>query len=213
MPQLHAIPRIPIAPVHRQPGWPLCARTCVPMCKLTPSGNHATLSVTEVAKHCTPQDCWVIVHGSVFDVTAYVPRHPGGAMIYVKAGGDCSQLFDSYHTNPKARIVLEKYKIGQVESMASLPRYQTQGEEDKLYAELKAAVSEYFRENKLDPRFSASMYLKTAFILSAVMVSAAVAFFGTNSFVVALASAAILGISMAEVGICIQHDANHGAFS
>jgi linoleoyl-CoA desaturase len=28
-----------------------------------------------------------------------------------------------------------------------------------------------------------------------------------------LLSAAILGVSMAEVGVSIQHDANHGAFS
>ena len=73
------------------------------MCKLSAGGKHATVAVTDVAKHCTPHDCWVIVHGSVFNVTDYIPRHPGGAMIYVKAGGDCSQLFDSYHTGPKAR--------------------------------------------------------------------------------------------------------------
>lgn len=72
------------------------------MCKLSAGGKHAKIAVKDVAKHCTPHDCWVIVHGSVYDVTDYIPRHPGGAMIYVKAGGDCSQLFDSYHTNPKA---------------------------------------------------------------------------------------------------------------
>lgn len=54
-------------------------------------------TLKEVAVHSTPTDCWVIVHGKVYDVSEFVPRHPGGSMIYVKAGGDCSQLFDSYH--------------------------------------------------------------------------------------------------------------------
>lgn len=62
-----------------------------------PKGQQPQYSLSEVAKHNTPEDCWVIVHGSVYDVSSYVPRHPGGAMIYVKAGGECSQLFDSYH--------------------------------------------------------------------------------------------------------------------
>lgn len=73
------------------------------MCKLSAGAKHAKIAVADVEKHCTPQDCWVIVHGNVYDVTEYVSRHPGGTMIYVKAGGDCSQLFDSYHTTPKAR--------------------------------------------------------------------------------------------------------------
>ena len=51
----------------------------------------------EVAKHNTPADCWLLIHGKVYDVTRWVPHHPGGSMIFVRAGGDCSQLFDSYH--------------------------------------------------------------------------------------------------------------------
>lgn len=47
--------------------------------------------------HNTPQDCWLLVHGRVYDVSEWVSRHPGGSLIYLKAGGDCSQLFDSYH--------------------------------------------------------------------------------------------------------------------
>ena len=49
-------------------------------------------TVTEVEKHSTPDDCWLIVRGKVYDVTPFVPRHPGGNMIWVEAGGDCTQL-------------------------------------------------------------------------------------------------------------------------
>jgi len=56
-----------------------------------------TFALEEVARHDSPSDCWLIIHGKVYDVTKWVPRHPGGSMILVRAGGDCSQLFDSYH--------------------------------------------------------------------------------------------------------------------
>lgn len=56
-----------------------------------------TFTADEVARHNTPSDCWLLIHGKVYDVTRWVPHHPGGSMIFVRVGGDCSQLFDSYH--------------------------------------------------------------------------------------------------------------------
>lgn len=46
-------------------------------------------------------------------------------------------------------MVLEKYRIGDVEDVALLVRYERQGDDDTLYTELKDAVNEYFRENKV----------------------------------------------------------------
>ena len=46
-------------------------------------------------------------------------------------------------------MVLEKFRIGDVEDVASLIRYERQGEDDTLYRELKDAVNEYFRESKV----------------------------------------------------------------
>ena len=67
----------------------------------------------DVAKHNRSTDCWVIVHDRVYDVTKFVPKHPGGNMIHVNAGGECTALFESYHPL-KARAVLEKFYIGDV---------------------------------------------------------------------------------------------------
>lgn len=87
------------------------------------AGSGRGYSLAEVAKHCTPDDCWLAVRGKVYDVTSWVAAHPGGSMarrmagggqsdgglppsvshaaaplqIYVSAGQDCTQLFDAYH--------------------------------------------------------------------------------------------------------------------
>jgi len=39
-------------------------------------------TIDEVEEHATPGDCWLIVHGKVYDVTSFVPSHPGGNMIW-----------------------------------------------------------------------------------------------------------------------------------
>ncbi len=37
------------------------------------------ISVSEVAKHASPDDCWIVVNGKVYDLTKFAPDHPGGA--------------------------------------------------------------------------------------------------------------------------------------
>jgi cytochrome b involved in lipid metabolism len=63
----------------------------------------------------------VTVHGKVYDVTAWLPKHPGGQEILLLAAGrDISVAFESYHpfTN-KHHDVLAKYEIGVVSSKFS----------------------------------------------------------------------------------------------
>ena len=43
-----------------------------------PSQGHGKkLNGEEVAKHNSRGDCWVIVHGRAYDVTEFLPEHPG----------------------------------------------------------------------------------------------------------------------------------------
>jgi cytochrome b involved in lipid metabolism len=61
---------------------------------LNPSLSGITLSSSEIKKHNSSQDCWVIISGSVYDVTNYVNLHPGGASrISSYCGGDMTQSF------------------------------------------------------------------------------------------------------------------------
>ena len=36
------------------------------------------LSVEEISKHNTAEDCWIVVDGQVWDITEFAPEHPGG---------------------------------------------------------------------------------------------------------------------------------------
>jgi len=57
-----------------------------------------TLSMDEVAKHNTKEDCWVVLYGKAYDLTKFGKVHPGGAgLIYDNAGKDATAVFDPIH--------------------------------------------------------------------------------------------------------------------
>lgn len=51
------------------------------------------ISTKDVAQHASPDDCWVVVNGKVYDLTTFAPNHPGGAMSRV-AFGSIKRNFD-----------------------------------------------------------------------------------------------------------------------
>lgn len=51
-----------------------------------------------MAKHNTPESCWVVLYGKVYDVTEFLPSHPGGKKIILKlAGKDATEEYDPVH--------------------------------------------------------------------------------------------------------------------
>ncbi|GAA5919242.1 hypothetical protein JCM6882_001107, partial [Rhodosporidiobolus microsporus] len=56
------------------------------------------ISMDEVKKHNSKDDCWVVVNGQVLDVTTFLPDHPGGAKaIVLYAGRDATEEFLMLH--------------------------------------------------------------------------------------------------------------------
>ena len=178
-------------------------------------GTPRKYTATQVEKHRTPEDCWVIVHGKVYDVTKFVPRHPGGNMIWVKAGGDCTQLFDSYHPL-RTQAVLDKFYVGELERVKGdenkIITYVDDMKPGKFYLECKRAVERWFKDNGKNPRVHPEMFIKTFVILAGIVVCHYGSFFRTSSFAVSVLFAVMHGVCKAEIGVSIQHDANHGAY-
>ena len=75
------------------------------------------LTGAEVAKHADRKSCWVIVHGKAYDVTEFLPEHPGGPAIILRyAGRDATDEFDPVHPPDTLDKYLEKSKhLGEVD--------------------------------------------------------------------------------------------------
>lgn len=41
----------------------------------------------QVSQHKGRSDLWIIVHGNVYDVSSFVPEHPGGEEILLEHAG------------------------------------------------------------------------------------------------------------------------------
>ncbi len=53
----------------------------------------APLTTAELGRHDQPDDCWTLIDGVVYDITAWVAVHPGGEVITRACGKDASWLF------------------------------------------------------------------------------------------------------------------------
>lgn len=48
----------------------------------------------QIQEHVEVGDCWIVIDGSVFDVSQFMTRHPGGRwIILAQAGKDASEAF------------------------------------------------------------------------------------------------------------------------
>eukprot|EP00871_Galdieria_phlegrea_P002590 jgi/Galph1/3331/GphlegSOOS_G1967.1 len=71
-----------------------------------------------VEKHCTPNDCWVIVKGKVYDVTFFAEKHPGGKDLLLSHGGkDVTEVMDGLGGHEHSRFaykLLEDLYLGEL---------------------------------------------------------------------------------------------------
>jgi cytochrome b involved in lipid metabolism len=84
-----------------------------------PAAAGKSYSLAEVAAHAKPTDCWMAIHGKVYDVTAYLPDHPSRPeAIEAWCGREASNAFDTKtkgrpHSAAATRM-LETYRIGEL---------------------------------------------------------------------------------------------------
>lgn len=69
--------------------------------------------LAEVAKHASESSCWMVIDGSVYDVTSFIPNHPGGRQMLLGCGKDASAMFNGRHS-AQARSLLPNYLIGKL---------------------------------------------------------------------------------------------------
>ena len=71
----------------------------------TPSastGETGGITMAEVAQHNSPNDCWSAIDGKVYNLTQWIDRHPGGAIVIKSlCGKDGSGGFNGQHQGQK----------------------------------------------------------------------------------------------------------------
>ncbi|MCO5586961.1 hypothetical protein L7F22_040906 [Adiantum nelumboides] len=184
----------------------------------SPPYKPRTFSVPEIRSHNSRDSCWLVIRNSVYDVTSWIPYHPGGPLIYVNAGRDCTQLFDAYHPLC-VRVMLARFYIGELEKSAgtefkdfTLLEYESPGKED-FYLTLKTRVENYFHKLQINPRMHPHMLIKSFLIIFCFILSYYMTFFGSQKFGPSVFFAIVAGLMAAEIGMSIQHDANHGSYT
>jgi cytochrome b involved in lipid metabolism len=84
----------------------------------TQTSTQLVLTASEVAKHSTANDCWMIISNNVYNLTSYV-GHPGGSTYVPYCGKDGTQGYDtkgnrgSGHSS-YADSLLASYLVGAV---------------------------------------------------------------------------------------------------
>lgn len=75
------------------------------------------LTGDEIARHKSADSCWVVINGVAYDVTDFLPEHPGGAGIILRyAGRDATAEYEPVHPPGTIEENLPKEKcLGKVD--------------------------------------------------------------------------------------------------
>lgn len=72
------------------------------------------ITLADIAKHSDAQSCWSAINGNVYDLTSWIPQHPGGPQAILSICGiDGSGAFNAMHGGrPRQAMILAGFKIG-----------------------------------------------------------------------------------------------------
>ncbi|KAK6465203.1 cytochrome b2, mitochondrial precursor [Scheffersomyces coipomensis] len=92
-----------------------------------------TVSIEEIKKHNTKKDCWVIIHGKVYNVSDFIDEHPGGSAIILKyAGKDATKAFDPVHPGDTLiKYLAPKYHLGDAEKSTAPKKKNDEYDDDE----------------------------------------------------------------------------------
>ncbi|XP_073016485.1 cytochrome b5-like [Primulina eburnea] len=85
------------------------------------AANLKTYTFDEVEKHNKLEDCWLIVHGKVYDVSPFIVEHPGGEEVMLSSTGkDATSDYEDIGHSDYAKDLMKNYVIGQID-MSTVP--------------------------------------------------------------------------------------------
>ena len=76
--------------------------------------NTGSITLAQISSHSTRSSCWSAINGAVYDLTSWIPNHPGGeGTILGLCGRDGTQSYNGQHGGKtKVFNILTGFKIG-----------------------------------------------------------------------------------------------------
>eukprot|EP00211_Chloroparvula_japonica_P006580 CAMPEP_0119131694 /NCGR_PEP_ID=MMETSP1310-20130426/10525_1 /TAXON_ID=464262 /ORGANISM="Genus nov. species nov., Strain RCC2339" /LENGTH=421 /DNA_ID=CAMNT_0007122285 /DNA_START=52 /DNA_END=1317 /DNA_ORIENTATION=- len=148
------------------------------------------------------------INDKVYALDSFLERHPGGRDMLILANNrDSTGMFYSYHRDPAvAEAVLKKLPVVDGARVPASPEIAKYDFKSKTYTDLRERVNAYFRNNNLNSRGGFYMITKSL----ALVALYALVYWTSLSYPVL---APLVGILSSSLGLCVQHDANHGALT
>lgn len=87
------------------------------------STGSSSITLEELSKHNSEEDCWVVYKSKVYDLTSWLPKHPGSAVAIMPYCGtqEFETAFKRQHGNSKASLFFNVAKlIGDINLKGSL---------------------------------------------------------------------------------------------
>ncbi|KAK7255951.1 hypothetical protein RIF29_29380 [Crotalaria pallida] len=79
-------------------------------------GQSRLYTLAEVSEHNTSKDCWLVIHGKVYDVTRFLDDHPGGDdVLLTSTGKDATDDFEDVGHSKGARKMLDEFYVGDID--------------------------------------------------------------------------------------------------
>jgi len=150
--------------------------------------------------------CEIVIENKTYDMTNFTKIHPGGEkMISIFFGSDATNAFQSYHGRNFPHEKMEMYL--KKELLNDNKKLYMDSDYIKLHQHVKEYLKKYLRTDGYAP---IEQWIKIFFLIIATLYVEWSSIYDRNrSFTCAI----VMGILYAWIGLNIQHDANHGAYS
>jgi len=161
----------------------------------------------QLEKHNVRDDCWIAVRGKVYDVTSWIPKHPGGEDTLVLNGGrDATVLFEIYHPT-RIYPMLSKYYVGEIVHDEAHPSFPPMS---PFYIGLKKKIEDYFATKKISPRYAPEMLIRSLLLIATAFYLHYASIFSA-SLLGSIFYTSLMGIVCALICFMPVHEGSHAS--
>ena len=167
------------------------------------------ISLAEVAKHRTPEDCWMHLKGKVYDVSNW-NDHPGGSVIFTHGGDDFTDIFSAFHP-ASAHKDLQRFYIGELDDSVPLKRPNHNGFTPERQKEFEKGYRELRAKMIAAGLFTPSLLYYLYKVVSTLSIAAVAIYFATQfnaSWPMTILGGCIMGLFWQQCG-WLAHDFLH----